>query len=73
METIRLFAFFCEGNELVGKDCVNFLKEMLTEWKKDSRHLYVAASGYPTVEGSDFFRFLWCSSTALAGRSERTF
>lgn len=51
------FAFFCEGNELVGKDCVNFLKEMLTEWKKDSRHLYVAASGYPTVEGSDFFDF----------------
>ena len=51
------FAFFCEGNELVGKGCVDFLKEMLTEWKKDSRHLYVAASGYPTVEGSDFFDF----------------
>lgn len=51
------FAFFCEGNELVGKGCVDFLKEMLTEWKKDSRHLYVAASGYPTVGGSDFFDF----------------
>lgn len=51
------FAFFCEGNELVGKGCVPFLQEMLKQWKTDPRHLYVAASGYPTVEGSDFYEF----------------
>lgn len=51
------FAFFCEGNELVGKGCVPFLQEMLKKWKSDPRHLYVAASGYPTVEGSDFYVF----------------
>lgn len=51
------FVFFCEGNELVGKGCIPFLKKMLEQWKEDPRHLYVAASGYPTVEGSDFFDF----------------
>lgn len=51
------FAFFCEGNELVGKGVVPFLQEMLKQWKTDPRHLYVAASGYPTVEGSDFYEF----------------
>ncbi len=51
------FAFFCEGNELVGKGCVPFLQKMLEQWKKDPRHLYVAASGYPTVEGSDFYDY----------------
>lgn len=51
------FAFFCEGNELVGKGVVPFLQKMLKQWKTDPRHLYVAASGYPTVEGSDFYEF----------------
>jgi hypothetical protein len=51
------FVFFCEGNELTGKGRVPFLKKMLEQWKKDPRHLYVAASGYPNVEGSDFFDF----------------
>jgi hypothetical protein len=51
------FVFFCEGNELVGKGCVPFLQKMLEQWRTDSRHLYVAASGYPTVEGSDFYEF----------------
>lgn len=51
------FIFFCEGNELVGKGCVPFLQKMLKQWKEDPRHLYVAASGYPTVEGSDFYDF----------------
>ncbi|MDR2563653.1 MAG: glycoside hydrolase family 2 [Prevotellaceae bacterium] len=51
------FVFFCEGNELVGKGCVPFLKKMLEQWKTDTRKLYVAASGYPTVEGSDFYEF----------------
>ncbi len=51
------FAFFCEGNELVGKGCVPFLQKMLKQWKQDPRHLYVAASGYPTVEGSDFYDY----------------
>lgn len=51
------FVFFCEGNELVGKGVLPFLQKMLEEWKKDPRHLYVAASGYPTVEGSDFYEF----------------
>lgn len=51
------FAFFCEGNELVGSGVVPFLQEMLKQWNTDPRHLYVAASGYPTVEGSDFYEF----------------
>lgn len=51
------FAFFCEGNELVGKGCKEFLNNILAKCKKDSRHLYVAASGYPTIEGSDFYDF----------------
>jgi hypothetical protein len=51
------FAFFCEGNELVGKGCLPFLRQMLAQWKRDTRRLYVAASGYPTVEGSDFYDF----------------
>ena len=25
--------------------------------KKDPRHLYAAASGYPNIEGSDFFDY----------------
>jgi hypothetical protein len=51
------FVFFCEGNELAGKGRFQFLKEMLKQWKEDPRHLYVAASGYPNVEGSDFYDF----------------
>jgi hypothetical protein len=51
------FAFFCEGNELVGKGCEAFLKKMLKQWKQDPRHLYVGASGYPNVEGSDYFDY----------------
>ena len=51
------FVFFCEGNELAGAGRFDFLKEMLKQWKKDPRHLYVAASGYPNVEGSDFYDY----------------
>lgn len=51
------FTFFCEGNELVGKEVVPFLQKMLEQWKIDPRHLYVASSGYPTIEGSDFYDF----------------
>jgi hypothetical protein len=51
------FVFFCEGNELAGKDRFTFLEEMLEQWKQDPRHLYVAASGYPNVKGSDFYDF----------------
>lgn len=51
------FTFFCEGNELVGKDVVPFLQKMLKQWKIDPRHLYTASSGYPTVEGSDYYDF----------------
>lgn len=51
------FAFFCEGNELVGPGRDPFLKKMLEQWKQDSRHLYTAASGYPNIEGSDFFDY----------------
>lgn len=51
------FVFFCEGNELVGKGCKEFLNKVLDKCKKDPRHLYVAASGYPNIEGSDFYDF----------------
>lgn len=51
------FAFFCEGNELVGPGRDPVLKKMLEQWKKDPRHLYAAASGYPNIEGSDFFDY----------------
>jgi hypothetical protein len=51
------FAFFCEGNELVGKGRDDFLKKMLKQWKTDPRRLYVAASGYPNIEGSDFYDY----------------
>lgn len=51
------FAFFCEGNELVGPGRDAFLRKMLEQWKRDPRHLYVAASGYPNIEGSDFFDY----------------
>lgn len=51
------FTFFCEGNELAGKGCEAFLKKMLKQWKQDPRRLYVGASGYPNVEGSDYFDY----------------
>ena len=73
METIRLFAFFCEGNELVGKDCVNFLKEMLTEWKKDSRHLWWLHLVILQWKEVIFFDFYGARPQRWAGRSERTF
>ena len=48
------FMMFCEGNELVGPAVNSFLSGLLTEWKKDPRHLYTGSSGYPIVTGNQY-------------------
>jgi hypothetical protein len=52
------FVFFCEGNELVGPSVKSFLSGLVVHWKKkDPRHLYTGASGYPVISENDFNDF----------------
>lgn len=52
------FAFFCEGNELVGPSVKSFLSKLVTHWKKkDPRHLYTGSSGYPVISENDYNDF----------------
>ena len=48
------FTMFCEGNELVGPSVNQFLSGLVSNWKKDSRHLYTGSSGYPVIPGNQY-------------------
>jgi hypothetical protein len=51
------FITFCEGNELVGPAVNTFLSGLVTNWKKDTRHLYTGSSGYPVIPENQFNDF----------------
>ena len=51
------FMMFCEGNELVGPSVTGFLSGLLSNWKKDPRHLYTGSSGYPVIEANQYNDF----------------
>ena len=50
------FVMMSYGNEPGGSNQVAFLDEFVTHWKnKDSRRVYTAASGWPTIPSQDFY------------------
>lgn len=48
------FVFFCEGNELCGSGVKEFLSELVTHWKRDTRHLYTGSAAYPYVPENQY-------------------
>jgi hypothetical protein len=49
------FCMMTYGNEPAGKDYKGYLTKFVEYWKKkDNRHLYTTASGWPVVDESDY-------------------
>lgn len=50
------FCLMAYGNEPSGHNQVKFLSTLVDHWqKKDSRHLYTSAAGWPYVENADYW------------------